>query len=50
LKRAIQRELQDPLSLRILSCDFRPGEIITVERQGDHLDFHRAGMSEVEPA
>jgi ATP-dependent Clp protease ATP-binding subunit ClpB len=50
LKRAIQRELQDPLSLRILSGDFRPGEIIDVDREGDHLSFHSAGMSEAEPA
>jgi ATP-dependent Clp protease ATP-binding subunit ClpB len=50
LKRTIQRELQDPLSLQILSGDFHPGDIIAVEREGDHLAFHQAGVSEVEPA
>jgi ATP-dependent Clp protease ATP-binding subunit ClpB len=32
LKRAIQRELQDPLALKILSGDFREGETIHVDR------------------
>jgi ATP-dependent Clp protease ATP-binding subunit ClpB len=32
LKRAIQRELQDPLALKILSGDFKEGDTIVVER------------------
>jgi ATP-dependent Clp protease ATP-binding subunit ClpB len=32
LKRAIQRELQDPLALKILSGDFHEGETIHVDR------------------
>jgi ATP-dependent Clp protease ATP-binding subunit ClpB len=45
LKRAIQRELQDPLALKILSGDFREGDTIRVERGPDGLTF-----STTEPA
>jgi ATP-dependent Clp protease ATP-binding subunit ClpB len=39
LKRSIQRELQDPLALRLLNGDFRPGETILVSHHGEALDF-----------
>ena len=39
LKRAIQRELQDPLAVKILSGDFHEGETIRVERGKDKLEF-----------
>ncbi len=39
LKRAIQRELQDPLALKILSGDFKEGDGITVDRGKDGLTF-----------
>ena len=39
LKRAIQRELQDPLALHILSGDFHEGDTIRVERGPDALTF-----------
>jgi ATP-dependent Clp protease ATP-binding subunit ClpB len=39
LKRAIQRELQDPLALKILSGDFLEGESIRVERGDEGLEF-----------
>jgi ATP-dependent Clp protease ATP-binding subunit ClpB len=39
LKRAIQRALQDPLALHLLSADFHPGETIRVERGEDGLVF-----------
>jgi len=39
LKRAIQRELQDPLALAILSGEFREGDIISVDRGEDGLTF-----------
>ena len=32
LKRAIQRELQDPLALKILAGEFKEGDTIKVER------------------
>lgn len=39
LKRAIQRELQDPLALKLLSGDFKPGETIQVNRGTEGLTF-----------
>jgi ATP-dependent Clp protease ATP-binding subunit ClpB len=42
LKRAIQRELQDPLALKILSGDFKEGDTIQVERGSDGLTFTAA--------
>ena len=39
LKRAIQRELLDPLSLRILEGKFREGETITADARDGALSF-----------
>ena len=39
LKRAIQRELQDPLALQILSGEFHQGDFIQVDRGEDGLTF-----------
>jgi len=39
LKRSIQRELQDPLALKILAGDFNEGDTILVERGLDRLTF-----------
>ncbi|HEX7556624.1 MAG TPA: ATP-dependent chaperone ClpB [Leptolinea sp.] len=39
LKRAIQRELQDPLAIKILSGDFRQGETILVDKFENGLSF-----------
>jgi ATP-dependent Clp protease ATP-binding subunit ClpB len=39
LKRAIQRELQDPLALKILAGEFKPGETILVDRGLQALTF-----------
>jgi ATP-dependent Clp protease ATP-binding subunit ClpB len=39
LKRAIQRELQDPLALKILAGDFREGDTIKVDRGEKVLTF-----------
>ena len=39
LKRAIQRQLQDPLALAILSGEFQEGQLIRVDRAGDGLSF-----------
>ncbi|MEJ2605528.1 MAG: ATP-dependent chaperone ClpB, partial [Anaerolineales bacterium] len=39
LKRAIQRELQDPLALKLLAGDFIPGETLLVEKGKDGLEF-----------
>jgi ATP-dependent Clp protease ATP-binding subunit ClpB len=40
LKRTIQRELQDPLALKILSGEFHEGETIKVDRGDDGLTFN----------
>ncbi len=42
LKRAIQRELQDPLALKILAGAFKEGEAIRVERGESGLTFSAA--------
>jgi ATP-dependent Clp protease ATP-binding subunit ClpB len=39
LKRAIQRELQDPLAVKILGGEFHEGETIRVERGKEKLMF-----------
>jgi ATP-dependent Clp protease ATP-binding subunit ClpB len=39
LKRAIQRELQDPLAVKILGGEFHEGDTIQVERGTDKLEF-----------
>ncbi|HZW04233.1 MAG TPA: AAA family ATPase, partial [Anaerolineaceae bacterium] len=39
LKRAIQRELQDPLALKVLTGEFDPGDTIRVDRGPDGLTF-----------
>jgi ATP-dependent Clp protease ATP-binding subunit ClpB len=45
LKRAIQRELQDPLAVRILAGDFHEGQTIEVQRGKQGLEF-KASKSE----
>jgi ATP-dependent Clp protease ATP-binding subunit ClpB len=47
LKRTIQRELQDPLALKILSGEFRDGDVIEVDRGKDELIFTTAVQGEV---
>jgi ATP-dependent Clp protease ATP-binding subunit ClpB len=50
LKRAIQRELQDALSLRVISGELRPGQTIRVDRVPDGLEFITVEPAEtVEP-
>ena len=42
LKRAIQRELQDPLALKLLEGEFKEGDVIVVDADKDHgLAFSR---------
>jgi ATP-dependent Clp protease ATP-binding subunit ClpB len=47
LKRALQRELQDPLAVQILSGEFHPGETILVDRVPDGLNFTPIVQAEV---
>jgi ATP-dependent Clp protease ATP-binding subunit ClpB len=42
LKRAIQRELQDPLALKILAGEFGEGDTIRVEQGTEGLTFTAA--------
>ena len=46
LKRAIQRELQDPLAVKILSGDFHEGETIHVESRNGKLEFTAQSKSD----
>ncbi len=41
LKRAIQRELQDPLAMEVLSGSFKPGDRILVDAGPDGLLFEQ---------
>jgi ATP-dependent Clp protease ATP-binding subunit ClpB len=39
MRRAIQRLIQDPLSLRLIQGEFREGDSILVDRNGEALEF-----------
>jgi ATP-dependent Clp protease ATP-binding subunit ClpB len=43
LKRVIQREIQDPLALKLLSGDIRDGDTVTVDLEGGRLRFRTDG-------
>jgi ATP-dependent Clp protease ATP-binding subunit ClpA len=43
LKRAIQEMLLDPLSVKLLEGEFKPGDHIKVTAKGEQLDFKRTG-------
>src|SRR5262249_42783877 len=45
LKRAIQKYLQDPLALKVLSGEFAPGDTVTAEVGRDELVFTRKRKS-----
>jgi ATP-dependent Clp protease ATP-binding subunit ClpB len=47
LKRAIQREVQDPLAMRVLTSDFRSGDTIRVDRTDEGLDFQTLVEAEI---
>jgi ATP-dependent Clp protease ATP-binding subunit ClpB len=48
LKRAIQRNVLDPLALQVLEGKFREGDTVMVDREGDHLVFRvRTGAEAV---
>jgi ATP-dependent Clp protease ATP-binding subunit ClpB len=50
LKRAIQRELQDPLALRLLAGEFQPGETLRIGRDSKGLTFETVAKRVIEPA
>jgi ATP-dependent Clp protease ATP-binding subunit ClpB len=39
LKRLIQREIQDPLAIRLLSGEIRDGDVVTIDASADGLEF-----------
>jgi ATP-dependent Clp protease ATP-binding subunit ClpB len=45
LKRTIQRLVQDPLAVRILQGDFRDGDQVTVDFDGEELTFATTGRA-----
>jgi len=47
LKRAIQRELQDPLAVKILAGEFKEGDTIRVDKGPDGLVFTTVAAAEV---
>ena len=47
LKRAIQRELQDPLALKLLSGEFHEGDLVHIDRGPDGLTFTPAVQAEI---
>jgi len=47
LKRAIQRELQDPLAMKILAGEFKEGDTIRVDRGAEGLTFTAVAEAEV---
>jgi ATP-dependent Clp protease ATP-binding subunit ClpB len=42
LKRAIQQQIENPLAQEILQGKFKPGDVIDVGVEDDHLDFQNA--------
>jgi ATP-dependent Clp protease ATP-binding subunit ClpB len=49
LKRVIQRQVQDPLALRLLQGDFREGDRVRVDAVNGHLTFEREAGPVEEP-
>jgi len=43
LKRTIQRLIQDPLAVKILEGEFKEGDRVKIDSDGDEMDFHHAG-------
>ncbi len=51
LKRAIQRNILDPLALSVLQGQFKDGDTVDIRAEGQHLTFHPGSPSEQsEPA
>ncbi|MFZ5876181.1 MAG: ATP-dependent chaperone ClpB [Nitrospirota bacterium] len=46
LKRVIQRDVLNPLSLKLLSGEFRDGDVIRVDVQEGGLKFEKAGIAQ----
>jgi ATP-dependent Clp protease ATP-binding subunit ClpB len=46
LRRTIQRRIQDPLALELLSGRFRDGDTVVVDHDGSEFVFDRSDISE----
>jgi ATP-dependent Clp protease ATP-binding subunit ClpB len=42
LRRTIQRQVLDPLAMRVLQGDFREGDTVRVDASGGHVTFNKA--------
>jgi ATP-dependent Clp protease ATP-binding subunit ClpB len=45
LKRAIQKDLQDPLALKVLKGEFVPGDTVQVDAGKDALHFNKVARA-----
>jgi ATP-dependent Clp protease ATP-binding subunit ClpB len=50
LKRAIQRQVENPLALRLLEGEFEEGDTVRVDVEDGELTFERAAQAEPAPA
>ena len=50
LKRLIQREVQDPLAMKLLAGEIREGDRVVVEAEGDTLAFRTTPAAAEHPA
>jgi ATP-dependent Clp protease ATP-binding subunit ClpB len=48
LKRTIQKEIVDPLAVRILNGDFVPGDTVTVDVQSGEIAFVKKKLQKAE--
>ncbi|MCS6836299.1 MAG: AAA family ATPase [Anaerolineae bacterium] len=49
LRRALQRYVENPLSIRLLRGELRPGDYVTIDVNGDELSFTRHEVLPVQP-
>jgi hypothetical protein len=49
LRRAIQRYIENPLSVRLLRGDFKAGDMIVVDEVGGEITFNRQAQGLVDP-
>jgi ATP-dependent Clp protease ATP-binding subunit ClpB len=50
LKRLIQRDVQDPLAMRLLAGEIREGDSVVVDAEGDALTFRTTQADAGQPA
>ncbi len=50
LRRAVQRHMENPLAMRVISGDFAPGDTVVVDEDGDGLSFRMLRAEAAVPA